>query len=148
MLYYRYWDDKFRKRFLHGDVTFTDDEKQYFREQKKEFNDIWKKTKIYDMDGINGAFCTANTMINDICDKILTEKGYDFVFCLNTRSKVVSARSKREDVNLGHIFETMKIGGGHAKSAGIDPRPTTDLSTLLEEITENIIKELKESKGV
>jgi len=142
-LYYKYWDEKFRNRFLNGDVSFTEKEIEYFKEQKKKFNDIWKNIKIYDMDNIKGAFFTAGEMINDVCDKIITEKGYEFAFCLNSRSKTVSVRTSREDINLGHIFERMNIGGGHAKSAGIDPRTTLDLNDILEKVCDEIIDELK-----
>jgi len=145
-LYYKYWDEKFRKRFIDGDVSFLASEIEFFKEQKKKFNEIWKKINIYDMEDIKGAFFTCGEMLNDVCDKVLNEKDYDFAFCLNSRSKTVSVRSKREDVNLGQIFEKMNIGGGHAKSAGIDPRTTGDLQEILEKVSDMIVDEIKKGK--
>lgn len=142
-LYYKYWDDKFRQRFMSGEVSFTEKEIDFFKEQRKKFDIIWKGLNVYDIEDIKGAFFTCGEMINDVCDKILVEKGYDFAFCLNSRSKTVSVRTLREDINLGHIFERMNIGGGHAKSAGIDPRTTEDLNDVLEKVCIEIKDELK-----
>lgn len=148
-LYYKYWDEKFRKRFMSGEVSFTEKEIEYFKEQRKYFESIWNNLNIYDMEDIKGAFFTCGEMINDVCDKVLVEKGYEFAFCLNSRSKTVSVRTTREDINLGHIFERMKIGGGHAKSAGIDPRLTGDLQDILEKVCEEIKQELEiNQKGI
>ena len=142
-LYYKYWDEKFRTRFMSGEVSFTDKEIDFFKEQKKKFDDIWRNLQIYEMEDIKGAFFTAGEMINDVCEKVMTDKGYDFAFCLNARSKTVSVRTIREDVNLGQIFEKMDIGGGHAKSAGIDPRTTDELNIVLGEVCEKIQEQLK-----
>lgn len=145
MLYYKYWDEKFRTRFMSGEVSFTEKEIEFFKEQKKKFEEIWKGIKIYDMEDINGAFFTCGEMINDVCERVMVEKGYNFAFCLNARSKIVSVRSNREDVNIGQIFESMNIGGGHAKSAGIDPRTTGDLQIVLEKVSDAIVEEIQKS---
>jgi oligoribonuclease NrnB/cAMP/cGMP phosphodiesterase (DHH superfamily) len=141
-LYYKYWDEKFRKRFSDGNVTFTEKEMEFFKEEKKKFIDIWNNLKTYDIPDVNGVFCTAYDKVNDICDKLLNEENYDFVFCLNSRSKSVSVRTKREDVNIGRIFEKLGIGGGHPKAAGIDPRTMEDLNKTLEIVCEEIKTEL------
>lgn len=145
MLFYKYWPEKFLKRFMSGEVSFTETEIEFFKEQKKKFNDIWKKIHIYEMEDIKGAFFIAGEMINDVCEKVM-EQGYDFAFCLNSRSKVVSVRSTREDVNLGQIFEKMNIGGGHAKSAGIDPRLSGDLQEILDRVSESIVEQIEKGK--
>jgi oligoribonuclease NrnB/cAMP/cGMP phosphodiesterase (DHH superfamily) len=147
-LYYKYWDEKFRARFMSGEVSFTEKEIEFFKEQKKKFNDIWNAIKIYEMEDIKGAFITAGEMINDVCEKVMVDEGYDFVFCLNSRSKTVSVRTTREDINIGQILERMNIGGGHAKSAGIDPRTMTELNSILEKVSDEIKKELDKNLKV
>lgn len=142
-LYYKYWDEKFRKRFMDGEIAFTLEEIEFFKEQKKKFDTLWSNLVVYDISDIKGAFFTCSEMINDVCEKLLKEKGYDFAFCLNGRSKIVSCRTIREDIHLGHILEKLKIGGGHAKSAGIDPRPSNDLQDIIDKVTNDIIDELK-----
>jgi len=145
-LFYKYWDEKFRARFMNGEVSFTDKEIEFFKEENWKFQKIMNNLKIYDIPDIKGAFFTAGEMINDVCDMVLNERGYDFAFCLNSRSKTVSVRCKRDDINCGQIIDDMNLGGGHAKACGIDPRTTGDLQEVLERVSEKFAEELSKVK--
>lgn len=145
-LYYTYWHDKFRNRFLSGEIIFNDFELNFFKEQKIKFDDLFNNLITYDIEDIKGVFFTAGEFVNDICEKMLTVRDYDFVFCLNSRTKTTSVRTKRDDINVGKLFESMKIGGGHQKAGALNPRPSGDLQIVLEQITEEICKQI--TKGV
>jgi len=146
-LYYKYWDEKFRTRFMDGEISFTEKEIEFFKGEHRKFESIMNNLVVYDIPNIKGAFFTAGEMINDVCDKVLIEKGYDFAFCLNARSKTVSVRTTRNDINVGQICERMNIGGGHAKAAGIDPRTTGELQKVIEDVSEQIASDLKINQG-
>lgn len=138
-MYYKYWDRKFMVRFFQGVVDFTAEEQKFLREREIFFNNLWENLEVYPLENINGAFIQSIDRINDLCDKLLTEEGYDFIFCRNQKSGMVAVRSKKStNIHVGNILKDLGVGGGHANAAGISPIPIERCQKVISQIEEKI----------
>jgi oligoribonuclease NrnB/cAMP/cGMP phosphodiesterase (DHH superfamily) len=119
VLYYTYWDDKFKRRFFEGVTEFTDEEKDRFKKREQDFNELYDALDVYDLDSIQGCLITCDEFVNDVCEKLLDEEGYQIVFARNSNSKNVSVRSRIVDCDLGGLLKEFEIGGGHPAAGGM-----------------------------
>lgn len=117
-LFYKYFSEKFQRRFFNGDTRFTDEEIKYIRKQKKEFNYIYDNLEVYSMEKINGCFVQCNRFHNDICHKLMNDEKYDVVFFRNPQTKKVSVRNKAKGIHIGNILKELNVGGGHKDAGG------------------------------
>ena len=62
----------------------------------------------------------------------MEEKGYDYVFCYNPKSKHVSVRNKRTDIHIGQVIKKLVGGGGHATSCAFQNKDYTELDAKLD----------------
>lgn len=59
----------------------------------------------------------SESVINDLCEHILS-RGYDIAIAFNPKSKTVSFRTRREDIDVSKLAEKLCAGGGHRYAAG------------------------------
>lgn len=117
-LYFRYWEDKFKERFKDGDTRLTQDEIKYIRRRMEEFKIVWKELEIYELPQINGCFIIVEDFLNDVCDKLIKENGYNVVIAMNPKSKHTSIRHNIQKFNMGGFLNFLGIGGGHEVACG------------------------------
>lgn len=137
LLFYKYWNNKFIKRFFNGESEWTEDEKEFIRKRNHELEVEWSNTEVYEFGSINGCICYGELFINDICDRLLTREEFDVVIYRNTKNKNVSVRS-RGSVDIGGLVSELGIGGGHKNAGGIAEK---DVIVLMDKI-KNVEKEL------
>lgn len=142
-LFFFYYDSDFIKRFRNGDLKFSNDEAKYILSRKKEFDTVYKNLKIYELDRINVCFVVESSFVNDICHKLMHEKGYPVAICVNSKSKTCSVRSKVDNLDVGKMLQELGLGGGHF-SAGAFRLVDNDIDVKMNKIEEYIYNNFKE----
>jgi len=138
LMFYHYRPRKFRELFFDGRTTFNDEEKEWLEMREKEFERRYKALTVFDCDKINGCVVQSDEFINEICDKLMKEEGYEIIFCRNPVHGRVSIRHKIEGLNVGEILKNLGFGGGHRDSAGLFCESINQFQERLE-ILENVI---------
>lgn len=140
-LYFKYWDNNFRNRFKSGDMYFTVQEVDHIKLRRKELEEVYNKVETYNFDIINGTLIIANTFINDICHKLMHEKGFNIVCCYNPKTKHISVRSKMVNIHIGEVLrEVLGSGaGGHKNSAAFSVNDYSEINEKLD-LLENYLK--------
>jgi oligoribonuclease NrnB/cAMP/cGMP phosphodiesterase (DHH superfamily) len=111
----------FRKRFIKGNVTFTQDEINYINFKQAEYVEVFNKIEVVDFEKINACIVlNTDKFLNDICDDLLKKHGYSMVFFRNTKNGHTSVRHNIIGINIGRILDNLGIGGGHEFAAGIN----------------------------
>ena len=112
--------------------------------REKEFERRYKALTVFDCDKINGCVVQSDEFINEICDRLMKEEGYDIVFCRNPVHGRVSIRHKYNGLNMGEVLKNKGWGGGHRDSCGMFCSDISDfqmkIKTLDEEISQNYPK--------
>ena len=116
-LYFKMYESDFRRRFGNGNTKLTQEEIDYVLQRKKEFNKVYENLDIWELDSINACFVISTNFINDICHKLMDEKGYQLTICINPKSRSCSVRTKEDCLDVGKVLEILGIGGGHKKSS-------------------------------
>ncbi len=111
--------DKYRERFLDGNVRFTQEELDYLKKKREDFRKLYDNLEVFELETINGCIICVKEFINDIADKLLKKDGYEIVIVQNVNNSHVSIRTKDDNVNIGEILQTLGIGGGHPRSGGL-----------------------------
>ncbi len=145
-LFYKYWDRKFRSRFMQGNLEFTEEELKYLKQREKLFQDMWNILVVHEIESIKGGFIVGVQMINDLCDKLLKEEGFEFIFCRNPNTENISIRTNRDDIHIGDILSELKIGGGHAKAAGMSNIGMSQCQDVLTKVENKILEKIKEKE--
>ena len=117
-LYFKYYDCDFRKRFKSGDTKLKDFEVEYVNERKKLLTEVYNNLDIYELDSINACFFLETRFVNDLCHKLMEEKGYQLTICVNSKSKSCSVRSNMTNLHVGKMLENIIPGSGGHKNAG------------------------------
>lgn len=115
---FKMYHQDFIKRFANGDTKLKDDEIKYLLERKKLFKEVYKNLEIYDLDSINGCFFLEQRFVNDLCHKLMEEKGYKITICINGKFKSCSVRSNLNGLHIGEMLSSLDLGahaGGHTK---------------------------------
>jgi len=146
VMFYLYRPKKFRDNFFDGRTTFTEDEKIWLEERAKEFEKLYESLTLFDFDKINGCIAQSREFINEICDKLMNEEGYEIIFVRNPSNERVSVRHRIEGLNAGEILKNLKIGGGHAQSAGFFANDIHDFKEKIEKLEEIIYKKINTHK--
>lgn len=103
----------FGRRFIKGNVNLYPEEKQYFVDMKKEFDDMYENLEISDL-ARNGVFFETAKYHNE-CIDALKKEGYKW-FCIKNKN-AISIRC--DDIDLTEVCKRMGKGGGHVHAAGI-----------------------------
>lgn len=119
LMFYLYKPKKFREIFFDGRTTFNEDELRWLETRAIEFERRYQSLTAFDCEKINGCVVQSEEFINEICDKLMKEEGYNIVFCRNPVHGRVSIRHKIKGLNMGEILKNLSFGGGHAESAGL-----------------------------
>ena len=117
-LHHHYKCDKFINRFGRGDVEFNADEKMFIEQRQKSFNKLYNNLKFWELETINACMIIESDFINDLCHKLLKERGFDIVICKNPSTASCSIRSDHETLDIGEILKKLEMGGGHAQAGG------------------------------
>jgi len=144
LMFYHYRPRKFRELFFDGRTTFNDEEKEWIEMREKEFERRYKALAVFDCDKINGCVVQSEEFINEICDKLMKEEGYQIIFCRNPVHGRVSIRHRLNGLNVGEMLKARGWGGGHKESAGMFCSDISDfqmkIKTLDEELSKNYPK--------
>lgn len=141
-LYYKYWDERFRRRFSNGSLEYRPDEIAYIKDRRKEYKKLYESLELFELDDVNACFIISKTFINDLCHDLMEKEGYDIVFCSNANGNC-SIRSKRKDIHIGEILESMGIGGGHQFSGGFRESDVSQFKSKIDDICVNIERKKK-----
>jgi len=133
-LYFKMYESDFRRRFGNGNTKLTQEEIDYVLQRKKEFNKLYENLDIYEFDSINACFVISTNFINDICHKLMEEKGYQLTICINPKSRSCSVRTKEDCLDVGKVLEILGLGAGHKKSAGFRLLENEEPSTKIDMI--------------
>lgn len=117
-LYLKYWDERFRERFYKGFTDFSFEEKIYIENQHKAFNKTFNDLDIWDLTEESMCMFVSQKWTNEICDKLLKEKGYKVAINRNPKTKNCSVRTNVPSLHIGKVLEELKYGGGHKEAAG------------------------------
>ena len=146
-LYFKLWDEKFRARFRGGNIQLSNDETEYIKTRKKLLNEKFNELILYNCDHINGCFFISTNFINDLCHKLLSEKGFDLVVCVNPKTKNCSVRtSERIPVHIGEILKQVDLGGGHSHAGGFVVEEISQSEDMIMKIERQIISSYPELK--
>jgi len=133
-LYFKMYESDFRRRFGNGNTKLTQEEIDYVLERKKQFKETYEKLDIYEFDSINACFFISTNFVNDICHKLMEEKGYQLTICINPKSRSCSVRTKEDCLDVGKVLEILGIGAGHKKSSGFRLLENEEPSTKIDMI--------------
>lgn len=134
-LYFKYYDCDFRKRFKNGDTKLKDFEIEYVNERKKLLTEVYNNLDIYELDSINACFFLETRFVNDLCHKLMDEKGYQLTICVNSKSKSCSVRSNMTNLHVGKMLENIIPGsGGHAAAGAFRLKDDRELSDKIDTI--------------
>jgi oligoribonuclease NrnB/cAMP/cGMP phosphodiesterase (DHH superfamily) len=134
-LYFKYYDCDFRKRFKNGDTKLKPFEIEYVNERKKLLTEVYDNLDIYELDSINACFFLETRFVNDLCHKLMEEKGYQLTICVNSKSKSCSVRSNMTNLHVGKMLENIIPGsGGHGSAGAFRLKDDRELSDKIDTI--------------
>lgn len=143
-LFFFYYDCDFVNRFKNGNMKFSKDEQEYILKRKKEFNEVYNKMAIYDFDRVNACFVIQKEFVNDICHKLMKDKGYLLTICVNPKSKSCSVRSNFEKLDCGKMLQELGIGGGHSRSSAFRIKEYEEVQEKIDMIEKYLYDNFKE----
>jgi len=142
VMFYLYRPKKFRDQFFDGRTTFTEKETEWLEERERTFARLYDELTIFEFDKINGVAAESKEFINEICDKLMKEEGYNIVFIRNPWHGRVSIRHNlpEEELDMGTILKEKGWGGGHCQSCGMFCDDMDDYQMKIEALEELISK--------
>ena len=109
----------FTRRFITGNTVMYPEEKRYFVDAKKEFDNMYETLEIVDL-AHNGVYFESDRFHYE-CIEALKKDGYKW-FAIKNKSNL-SVRC--DDIDLTEIAKKIGRGGGHVHAIGI-PMTKTD----------------------
>ena len=109
----------FTRRFITGNTVMYPEEKRYFVDAKKEFDNMYETLEIVDL-AHNGVYFESDRFHYE-CIEALKKDGYKW-FAIKNKSNL-SVRC--DDIDLTEIAKKIGKGGGHVHAIGI-PMAKTD----------------------
>ena len=103
----------FMRRFITGNTTMYPEEKRYFIDAKKEFENMYETLEIVDL-AHNGVYFESDRFHYE-CIEALKKDGYKW-FAIKNKSNL-SVRC--DDIDLTEIAKKIGKGGGHVHAIGI-----------------------------
>lgn len=141
-LYFFYYESDFRRRFMNGNVKFSEDELDYIKKQKKALDETYKNLTIYKCDKVNMCFFLESRFVNDLCHRAMNEDGFDVAICINSRN--CSIRTKVEGLDLGGMLKKLGFGGGHEKAGAFRLGLNEELSHKIDMLENYLYENFKE----
>jgi len=146
VMFYLYRPNKFRDKFFDGRTTFTEEEEAWLEERAIKFEKIYNNLTAFEFDKLNGCIAQSREFINEICDRLMNEEGYNIIFVRNPSTERVSVRHRIEGLNAGEILKTHGWGGGHAESAGFFTTDLNDFKMKVKVLEDEIAEKLAKRK--
>ena len=137
-LFYLYWEDKMRKRFFDGNMELDDNEKQFLKNRHDTFNKLWDDFTYVTIEDFSGLIFSTDDFINELSHKAMTELDIEYSFCINEKTKNISVRTTNENIHLGNILKELGLGGGHPKSAAMNPVEIVNLYDNIDKVVTRI----------
>ena len=131
-------EEKFRKRFMSGELKPTKSEKEYVLRVEKEFDEMYDNLEITEYEKINGCVFSGDTQVNELAHRLMNEDGYDFVIFNTTKNFKLSIRSVIQDFNFGVYLKERGIGGGHKLAAGINTGTEEEMISMLNNLEDEL----------
>lgn len=140
-LYFKYWDTNFRVRFSTGNTYYTNHEVDFIKKRRKELEETYNNLDRYDFEDIKGTLIIANMFVNDLCHKLMSDRGYKLVCSYNPKSKNISVRSVEPNIHVGEMLRELfsNGAGGHKNSGAFKINDYSEINDKLD-IIENYLK--------
>jgi oligoribonuclease NrnB/cAMP/cGMP phosphodiesterase (DHH superfamily) len=142
LMFYRYRPVKFRELFFDGRTEFTEDEKDWLKLREVEFVKLYDSLEVFEFEKMKGCITVAKEFINEICEKLMNDEGYNIVIVRNPRNGRVSVRNRNKNLDVGLILKEYGIGGGHKASAGFFSSDMNDFKDKIQYLEKRFEKEL------
>jgi oligoribonuclease NrnB/cAMP/cGMP phosphodiesterase (DHH superfamily) len=118
-IFYNIGTRRFMYRFMNGNINFTEDEMIYIKSRNNQYIREYDNLEVMELKKINGCLIFASDFTNDFASDLLLKEKYKIVFIYNQLTETVSIRQCLDELNIGKFLSDLKIGGGHAKAAGM-----------------------------
>lgn len=141
-LHFKYFPDKFRKRFFSGDTRLTKEEIQFIRKRKSEFSFAVNNLELYELNKISACYFETNGFLNELCESLLKTK-YDVVFCKSQSKNSISVRNKLSYVDIGSILKELGYGGGHPEAGAFFEPDFTTMKEKINNVVDRISEEIE-----
>jgi len=142
-VYGLYDHELFRKRFKDGIIKFSKRELNHIQSVKDHFDETYENLEILEFDTIDSCFFMADTLVNELSQRLMEEEGYEFVFFNTTKNYKISVRSTMDDFNFGEYFKELGIGGGHPKAAGINADSEEEMNKRITFIEQDLYDKIE-----
>lgn len=143
--YYR--EVNFRKRFMSGDISFTEEENRYLEYKRADYNEKWDGLSLQELEYVNGCIIlNAEDYINEFCHDLMTKDKYKLVFFRNAKNGRISVRHCIDGLHMGNLLDKMEIGGGHANSAGLHEMDIRRGFRDMQKIEEHVFTHFKDAR--
>lgn len=127
-LYWEMGNKWFLRRFIKGNLKFSDEEKQYFMDSKKEFTDMYETLEIFDL-AHKGVFFETDRFMHE-CIESLKQDGYKWFIIKNKNNLSVRC----DDIDLTDVFKKLGRGGGHIHAGGCPLQKSDNVSDIISRI--------------
>lgn len=131
-LFYHIGEDKFTERFWNFKVKFNDEENKWWNDTVAHRNKIFDEMEIFQDEGSNVGFIFQEEFSNEFCEMALNQFNIDVVVFI--KPGMGSVRTKRRDINIGHMLENLGIGGGHAQAGGFRCKGMSEVQDCVKRI--------------
>lgn len=151
-LYYKYWGERFVKRFIEGFDGYEPEEKTFLKNKWDDVHTEIEECNIIDMleeePKHKNKFAlvvlkNSKSEVNEICEYVLNELHYNVVITVNTKQKKISIRAdsnaEEKGFHVGEINSELEIGGGHARAGGASFTDDDHLEVICEAYSNKII---------
>lgn len=144
IVFWKYYADRFIKRFSKGFDGFTKNEMIFIESQEKAFFDVLENLEVFVYPNTKIVLFMGDEFVNEICENLMYEEGFAVVFAYNTRNKRISLRGKNEKVDLGKIVTGFGWGGGHPNAAGMVECDSDEMRKRLDQVVDHLKENFSE----
>lgn len=110
-----------------------------YQDHLQKIEDYWNSLEIEEIDcRYRVAHFSADNYINDLCDRVLRQEGYDIAIC-HKKNNLHSIRvNQNTDFDSGSLLSKLGIGGGHPKASAFKATNNSEYYTNLKLIIDEI----------
>lgn len=156
-IYYKYWGEKFSKRFVDGFNGFNDDEKLFIQNKWDDIKQQLKDAKFQDLlededekyhNKLALYIDETKGDVNEICEYALNKMGFKIIVCVVPKKCQLSIRADEKTVengcHIGRICEEIRDmgfasnGGGHPAAGGAKYETKNNLGDFLDIFADKI----------
>jgi len=143
IMFYFYGPNKFITNFINGRTRFTEEEIQWLRKRRIEFNETYENLEVYEFLKYPGCVVEAKFFINEIAHKLMNEEEYKMVIVRNPSNGRISIRHNIEGLDMGAYLKNKGWGGGHELAAGMFVEDLNDFQKKIHIIEEDLADQIQ-----